>query len=185
MNSEDAPPAWAQRLMDSVAELQAQFRALQLGIDTPAPLPAAISADALEALVRHPHLADTDRLYARLLQITFPLVSVDDDCAHLQQCYTELTERVSSYPSHLSDAPQATTPPPTTATPPPGNVYVSRRGRRFDTTQAPPYPCRRCNGWHWAWTPCIPEPQQNCSSRRARNPSSRVLHKSVTFSPTL
>ena len=31
-------------------------------------------------------------------------------------------------------------------TAPPGNVYVSRRNGRFDTTRIPPYSSRRCNG---------------------------------------
>ena len=173
MNSEDAPPAWAQRLIQSVAELQAQFRALQVGADVIAPLPATISAEALDALVAHPHLSDADQLYARLLQIAFPLITVDDDSDTLQQCYAELAARVAQHQSHLSDTAPSVPPSPrsTPMAPPPGNVYVSRRGRRFDTTRPPPYPCRRCQGMHWAWTPCItPMTQQHFSNRGARSP---------------
>ena len=86
MNSEEAPAAWAQKLMESVTELQAQFRALQLGTDAPAPLPAVVSSAARAALLVHPYLADDGRLYARLLDIAFPLVTLDEDGATLQQC---------------------------------------------------------------------------------------------------
>ena len=90
-SSDDAPPAWAQRLMDSVAELQAQFRALQLGTVAPAPLPTVVSAEATAALLAHPYLSDDDQMYARLLDIAFPLVTLDEDC------YDELVGRIAQH----------------------------------------------------------------------------------------
>ena len=41
----------------------------------------------------HPDLPDTDMLYARLLQLAFPLVLSEGDTDLLQQCYAQLVER--------------------------------------------------------------------------------------------
>ena len=42
--------------------------------------------------------------------------------------------------------------------------YVSKKGRRFDTTQPPPYPCRRCQNYHWSCFACPPAPVQRPST---------------------
>ena len=66
--------------MDSVAELQAQFRAFQL-VDIPVPLPL--------------YLADEDCQNGHLLQIASPLATLDDDDSiTLQQCCAKLAARV-------------------------------------------------------------------------------------------
>ena len=65
-------------------------------ITAPDILPTTISADALSALVSHADLPDDDVLYARLLQLAFPLVLTDGNTYLLQECCQQLVARVSS-----------------------------------------------------------------------------------------
>ena len=137
------------QLSASQTALQQQFEQLQVSLQPPAPLPALLTPASVAAMQSHPYLADSDRLYAALLQISLPLVTVDDDATVLQRCYEELAQRIASaseFTECTSDAPAM---PPSNnyvmtsaPLPPADNVYVSKSWRRYDTTQPPPYPCR-------------------------------------------
>ena len=74
-------------------QIQQQLAALHITV--PPALPATISADALATLVAHADLPDDDILYARLLQLAFPLVLADGDAELLQQCYQPLVSGIS------------------------------------------------------------------------------------------
>ena len=159
-------PSWAKELLQQVQQisasqqaLQQKFEQLQLSVQPPAPLPSLLTPESAAALQTHPYLPDGDRLYANLLQIAQPLVTVDEECAVLQRCYDPLVGRITIASQFLDGEPAAASGPvPSSSAPLPhvDNIYISKSGRRYDTTQPPPYPCRRCNGKHWSLTPCMP-----------------------------
>lgn len=138
----------------SKVDLEAKFAALSLTLapNSPPPvLPETISPPALETLVAHPFLSDADRLYAQVLQLAHRLVTPDLDASVLQSAYSELAGRVADA---VEDASTATPLRPTaSAAPTSPGVYVSKSGRRFDTSKPPPYPCRRCGRRHWVAGP--------------------------------
>jgi hypothetical protein len=147
------------QLMEQHAQLQQQFEHLRLGEPlAPPPLPATASEEALALLVAHPLLSDQDKLYARLLQATFPVTLSEQDSELASQCYTELVQRVEAVKAELPTAP--TTPRSGAAHASENRFYVSKKGRRFDTSQPPPYPCRRCNTYHWSCFACPPSSSQ-------------------------
>ena len=163
------PPAWAQQLfaplLASVQRLQEQqqvlsdrFEALTLGSAVP-PLPEVLSAEALQALINHPFLSDSDRPFARLLLRCLPGAMTDEDTELFKQCYDELRGRVLAAQDAVGESlPTPVSQNSRTAPTADPCVYVSRRGREYDTRLPPPYPCNRCHTMHWSLTPCPSPP---------------------------
>ena len=170
-----------QTLQQAQQDLQTHFSQLSLNLSPPyppPPLPDTISAEALAALLAHPFLEDRDHLFVQVLQVALPALTTDEDQAVLQAAYAELTSRVGDDMSATQPAPEHTA----ASDPPPTHTYQARSGRRFDTRQPPPYPCRNCRQFHWAAgpdaTPCRPRQAQHrglaarFSERGAHHPAS-------------
>ena len=141
------------------AQLQQQFEHLRLGEPAPPPpLPGTASEEALSLLVAHPLLSDQDKLYARLLQATFPVTLSEQDSDLVGLCYTKLAQRVEAVKADLPTAPN--TPRSGAAQASENCFYVSKEGRRFGTSLPPPYPCRRRQTYHWSCFACPPASSQ-------------------------
>ena len=122
------------------SQVEARFAALSLNL-APAPLPTlpdAISSASLEALLRHPLLADQDKLYAQVLQLAQQLITPEVDGSVLQTAYSELVGRIAEA-AEMPPSPAPTTPRTSTAnaSTPASFVYTSKSGRRFDTAGRP------------------------------------------------
>ena len=153
--------------------MHAQLTALQQAqtAGTPPPLPDALTMDSVAALLTHPYLADEDKLYARLLHVALPLVTVDNQLELLlQESYSELCGRVHAS-LEASSAPAGSRP----ATPrrrADDHLYTSAAGNQYDTRERPPYPCNKCNTYHWrVTTPCPSNTTQGFSRRGASGPA--------------
>ena len=157
------------------SQVEARFAALSLNL-APAPLPTlpdAISSASLEALLRHPLLADQDKLYAQVLQLAQQLITPEVDGSVLQTAYSELVGRIAEA-AEMPPSPAPTTPRTSTASAstPASFVYTSKSGRRFDTRRPPPFPCHRCGQRHWVAGPsATPCPNQRANFSRRGTPS--------------
>ena len=153
-------------LFAKIDALQAELTALKLG-GTPQPprYPDLLSKAAIDMLSKDPRLPDFIRpALAMMEHCSFNLI---DDPSHqlAQDCYASLVGWVQQQPLPEASAPPQTGPGPRSRSAGRDRFvvqdgkpfYRSSQGKLWDTTQAPPYPCRRCRCLHWNWTPC-PQP---------------------------
>ena len=155
-------PAWAKDLMQRLDVQQQQLVQLQHQLALcPATsmlptYPQNVSSEALTALAADPRFPDHLRVYLRLLTVALPGLITDDQLDASQAAYTELCLATSQHSTPPSiPASPSTTQPATRFFQQYGRpFYRSKSGKVYDTTRPPPYPCRRCGGWHWAWASC-------------------------------
>ena len=168
--SNEVAPAWAQQLFLQMSELQNQFQALRLSATGPPPLPSypsAVTSPALSSLSTDPRLPDF--LKPTIAALSHTLDQPDERGQTLVQAAYEsivgwVLTQATAAPPDTSRSPAL---PPRPLTPhrqdPASDRFVningrphyrSSQGKLWDTTQSPPYPCRRCQQSHWSWNPC-------------------------------
>ena len=143
--------------------------------------PDDMTPDGLARLATDSRLPDFVRPLVRLI----PLAIVVDDAELLQAskvAYDSVTAWINTQPVQTESAPTAAAPCSylprgsyRSRSPGPerfvhlnGRTYYrSNQGKLWDTASTPPYPCRKCKGLHWNFTPCY----STSSSTSLPNPS--------------
>ena len=154
-------------LLAKIEALEAELTALKLGGPPQPPrYPDLLSKAALDMLSKDPRLPDFIR--PAVTMVEHCSFSIIDDRSHqlAQDCYATLIGWIQTQPLPEATAPPAAGPGPRSRSAGRDRFvvhdgkpfYRSSQGKLWDTTQAPPYPCRRCRCLHWNWTPC-PRPQ--------------------------
>ena len=160
-------------LMAKIEALQAELAALRLGPASALPTyPSQVTKAALDAMTTDPQLPDPLRPTVALLAHTNTLM--DDRSAQLtQEAYAALAPWLQQLPlpspdNALNHRNAAALSPHAERFQLMGGrpYYRSAQGKLWDTTQAPPYPCRRCHCLHWNRTPC-PQPPTSTSTPTA------------------
>lgn len=166
----DPPPLWAQNLITQVSQLTQGQLSLQASVaqlqqqgpqpGNPPTYPATVSAEAVETMNGDARVPPGYRPFLPLLQLALPHAIADEDVATTQAAYSALLAVVQG-PAALGTA-AAQLQPGGTAAGGQGHfifqdgrqLYVSKKGRYYDTALPPPFPCRYCQCLHWNWIPC-------------------------------
>ena len=168
MSADPPPPQWAQTLISQVTQMQTQQLSLQAAVAQlqggapPTTLPSYpenVAAEAVAAILNDARLPPTLRPFAALLAFALPHILSDEDAAMAQAAFSAL---VSTLQRGAAVQPPD---PGTPGGPAPSQagrfllqdgrqLYVSKKGRYYDTALPPPFPCRYCHGLHWNWQPC-------------------------------
>ena len=157
-------------LLEKIEALQAELASLRLGPGSALPTyPSQVSKTALDTMASDPRLPDP--LRATIALLTRNLTLMDDRTAELtQDAYAALAPWIQQLPLPTPANANPANPPQRVRDKSPHGerfqlvagepYYRSAQGKLWDTTQAPPYPCRRCHCLHWNWTPCPQIPNQ-------------------------
>ena len=160
--SSESPPAWFQPILTQLQQMHQHQQALEAAIAQlrpavpipPIPVyPEAVNPDSILALSQDVRLPDKFRSFARLLVLALPHALADDDTAALQAGYTTLLSLLTSQ-SDEDGARRRSTSRGRFVQQDGRQLYVSQKGRFFDVSLPPPYPCRKCQQLHWNWIPC-------------------------------